>query len=453
MAQLIKTKRGLDIQIGGKAENTISGLKISEVVAVIPDHYHGITPKVVVKEGDVVKAGTPLFYNKAIESMKFVSPVSGKVLAVNRGERRKVLSITIQRDEKTAYQEFSPKAVSQLSGDEIKSLLLASGLWVYVKQRPYDVIANPAVAPKAVFVSAFDSAPLAPDYEYVMASEMKEFQTGIDALAKMAGVKVNLGIKPGNTIFASVQNADITVFDGPHPAGNVGVQINKINPVNKSEVVWTVGAEDVLFIGRLFSKGIVDLTRTVAITGPEVVKPQYIQTVAGSAVAPLLKGNVTMGVEHRVISGNVLSGLQISANGNIDPYATQISVIKEGKDNHELVGWAMPRFNKFSASRLYFSSILQKVFGKKDFEYDARVLGGERAIIMSGEYDKVLPMDILPEFLFKAMMTGNIDKMEALGAYEIAPEDVALCEFVCTSKLPLQQIVRESLDNMRKELE
>nr|MBP8783553.1 NADH:ubiquinone reductase (Na(+)-transporting) subunit A [Paludibacter sp.] len=230
-------------------------------------------------------------------------------------------------------------------------------------------------------------------------------------------------------------------------------QINKINPVNKSEVVWTVGAEDVLFIGRLFSKGIVDLTRTVAITGPEVVKPQYIQTVAGSLVAPLLKGNVTMGVEHRVISGNVLSGLQISANGNIDPYATQISVIKEGKDNHELVGWAMPRFNKFSASRLYFSSILQKVFGKKDFEYDARVLGGERAIIMSGEYDKVLPMDILPEFLFKAMMTGNIDKMEALGAYEIAPEDVALCEFVCTSKLPLQQIVRESLDNMRKELE
>ena len=453
MAQLIKTKRGLDIQIGGKAENTISGLKISEVVAVIPDHYHGITPKVVVKEGDVVKAGTPLFYNKAVESMKFVSPVSGKVLAVNRGERRKVLSITIQRDEKTAYQEFSPKAVSQLSGDEIKSLLLASGLWVYVKQRPYDVIANPAVAPKAVFVSAFDSAPLAPDYEYVMASEMKEFQTGIDALAKMAGVKVNLGIKPGNTIFASVQNADITVFDGPHPAGNVGVQINKINPVNKSEVVWTVGAEDVLFIGRLFSKGIVDLTRTVAITGPEVVKPQYIQTVAGSSVAPLLKGNVTMGVEHRVISGNVLSGLQISANGNIDPYATQISVIKEGKDNHELVGWAMPRFNKFSASRLYFSSILQKVFGKKDFEYDARVLGGERAIIMSGEYDKVLPMDILPEFLFKAMMTGNIDKMEALGAYEIAPEDVALCEFVCTSKLPLQQIVRESLDNMRKELE
>ena len=213
------------------------------------------------------------------------------------------------------------------------------------------------------------------------------------------------------------------------------------------------GAEDVLFIGRLFSKGIVDLTRTVAITGPEVVKPQYIQTIAGSAVAPLLKGNVTMGVEHRVISGNVLSGLQISANGNIDPYATQISVIKEGKDNHELVGWAMPRFNKFSASRLYFSSILQKVFGKKDFEYDARVLGGERAIIMSGEYDKVLPMDILPEFLFKAMMTGNIDKMEALGAYEIAPEDVALCEFVCTSKLPLQQIVRESLDNMRKELE
>lgn len=453
MAQLIKTKRGLDIQIGGKAENTISGLKISEVVAVIPDHYHGITPKVVVKEGDVVNAGTPLFYNKAIESMKFVSPVSGKVLAVNRGERRKVLSITIQRDEKTAYQEFSPKAVSQLSGDEIKSLLLKSGLWVYVKQRPYDVIANPAQAPKAVFVSAFDSAPLAPDYEFVVTPEMKEFQAGIDALAKMAGVKVNLGVKAGNTIFSSVQNAEITIFDGPHPAGNVGVQINKINPVNKGEVVWTVNAEDVLFIGRLFTKGQVDLVRTMAVTGPEVVKPQYVQSLAGSAVAPLIKGNVTMGVEHRIISGNVLTGLQIAANGYIDPYATQISVIKEGKDNHEMFGWALPRFNKFSASRLYASSLLQKLFGKKEFEYDARLLGGERAIIMSGEYDKVLPMDVLPEFLFKAMITGNIDKMEALGAYEIAPEDVALCEFVCTSKLPLQKIVRNALDNMRKELE
>ena len=385
--------------------------------------------------------------------MNFVSPVSGKVLAVNRGERRKVLSITIQREEKTIYEAFSAKAVSQLSGEEIKSLLLASGLWVYVKQRPYDVIANPTVAPKAVFVSAFDSAPLAPDYEYVVASEMKEFQAGIDALAKMAGVKVNLGIKSGNTIFSTVQNADITVFEGPHPAGNVGVQINHINPVNKGEVVWTVNALDLLFIGRLFSKGIVDLTRTMAVAGHEVVKPQYVQTVAGSAVAPILKGNVTMGVEHRIVSGNVLSGLQIPADGYVDPYATQISVIKEGRDNHEMFGWAMPRFNRFSASRLYFSSILQKLFGKKDFEYDARVLGGVRAIIMSGEYDKVLPMDILPEFLFKAMMTGNIDKMEALGAYEIAPEDVALCEFVCTSKLPLQQIVRDSLDNMRKELE
>ena len=453
MAQLIKTKRGLDIQIGGKAENTISGLKISEVVAVIPDHYHGITPKVVVKEGDAVKAGTPMFYNKAVDSMNFVSPVSGKVLAVNRGERRKVLSITIQRDEKTAYEEFSPKAVSQLSGDEIKSLLLKSGLWVYVKQRPYDVIANPAQAPKAVFVSAFDSAPLAPDYEFVVAPEMKEFQAGIDALAKMAGVKVNLGVKPGNTIFSSVQNAGITIFDGPHPAGNVGVQINKINPVNKGEVVWTVNAEDVLFIGRLFTKGQVDLVRTMAVTGPEVVKPQYVQSLAGSAVAPLIKGNVTMGVEHRIISGNVLTGLQIAANGYIDPYATQTSVIKEGKDNHEMFGWALPRFNKFSASRLYASSLLQKLFGKKEFEYDARLLGGERAIIMSGEYDKVLPMDVLPEFLFKAMITGNIDKMEALGAYEIAPEDVALCEFVCTSKLPLQKIVRNALDNMRKELE
>jgi Na+-transporting NADH:ubiquinone oxidoreductase subunit A len=451
MAQLIKTKRGLDIQIGGKAEKSTANLIISDVIAVIPDHYHGITPKVVIKEGDVVKAGTALFYNKAIESMNFVSPVSGKVLAVNRGERRKVLSITIERDEKTIYESYAVKPVSDLSADEVKSQLLSAGLWPYIKQRPYDVIANPEKTPKAIFISSFDSAPLAPDNEYVMQGQMNDFQTGIDALAKLA--KVHLGIRGNNSIFASVKNAEITQYEGPHPIGNVGIQINHVNPVNKGEVVWTINAQDILFIGKFFAKGLVDLTRTIAITGPEVVKPQYVRTVAGSNISTILKGNVTMGVEHRYISGNVLSGLQIATNGNIDPYATQLTVIKEGKDNHELIGWAMPRFNKFSASRLYFTTILQKVFGKKDFEYDARLLGGERAIIMSGEYDKVLPMDILPEFLIKAMISGNIDKMETLGAYEIAPEDVALCEFVCTSKLPLQAIVREALDNMKKELE
>lgn len=453
MANLIKTKRGLDIQISGKAEELMGKTLISETIAIIPDQYQGITPKVLVKEGDEVKAGSAVFRDKTFETMNFVSPVSGKVLAVNRGERRKVLSIIIQNDNKNTYESFQNTSIDKLKADEIKQSLLQSGLWTYIKQRPYDIIANPDKTPKAIFVSSFDSAPLAPNYSFVFAGQMNDFQTGIDALLKLTGLKVQLGIKNGDSTFATVKNADITSYEGPHPIGNVGIHINHLNPVNKGEVVWTLNAQDVSFIGRFFNQGKVDLTRTVAITGPEVVKPHYIKTVFGTEISTLIKGNVTMGIEHRYISGNVLSGNQQPLKGCIDPYATQITVIKEGKNVHELIGWAMPRFNKFSVSGTYFSGILQKVFGKKDFDYDARLLGGERAIIMSGEYDKVLPMDILPEFLFKSMIVGNIEKMEQLGAYEIAPEDVALCEFVCTSKLPLQAIVRDALDNMKKELE
>jgi Na+-transporting NADH:ubiquinone oxidoreductase subunit A len=281
---------------------------------------------------------------------------------------------------------------------------------------------------------------------------MADFQTGINALVKMSSAKVHLGVKSGSSFYNSVKNVEITQYQGPHPVGNVGVQINHVSAVNKGEVVWTVNAQDVVFIGRLFNKGIFDITRTLAITGPEVVKPVYLKTVAGCQIDKLLAGNVKKG-NNRFISGNVLSGLQLASNGNLDPYATQLTVIKEGDDVHELFGWAMPRLNRFSVSGTYFSSILQKVFGKKSFDFDTRLMGGVRAIIMSGEYDKVLPMDILPEYLIKAMIANNIDKMETLGAYEIAPEDVALCEFVCTSKLPLQQIVRDSLDVMRKELE
>ncbi len=452
MANRIKTKRGLDIAINGTAEKTVNSFVVSDVVSIIPDHYHAITPKVMVKEGDIVKAGTPVFYNKTVESMKFTSPVSGKVLAVNRGERRKVLSITIQCDKVISYESFKTGDINTLSVDELKNAILSSGLWAYIKQRPYDVIANPEIAPKAIFISGFDSAPLAADFEFVLADQMADFQAGINALAKLTTGKVHLGVKSGSTFYNAVKNVELTQYQGPHPVGNVGIQINKLAPINKGEVVWTVNAQDVVFIGRLFTKGIFDITRTLAITGPEVIKPTYIKTIAGCQVDKIIANNVKQG-NNRFISGNVLTGLQVSSNGNIDPYATQLTVIKEGDDVHEMFGWAMPRFNRFSVSGTYFSCILQKAFGKKSFDYDTRLMGGVRAIIMSGEYDKVLPMDILPEFLIKAMIAGNIDKMETLGAYEIAPEDVALCEFVCTSKLPLQQIVRESLDIMRKELE
>ncbi|MDD2284146.1 MAG: Na(+)-translocating NADH-quinone reductase subunit A [Paludibacter sp.] len=457
MANLIKTKRGLNIPVNGRPIEIIGTSTLPKEFALIPDNYHGITPKLLVKEGDEVKAGTPVFYEKQFPGMNFVSPVSGKIKAVNRGERRKIMSIIIESDEKMTYQEFDKPDLTRLTPAEIINLLQQVGLWVCIKQRPYDVIANPTTTPKAIFISTFDTAPLAPNNDFVMSGQMADFQTGIDALAKIATVQ--LGVRYGKKApFSTVKNAVITEYDGPHPVGNVGIQINHVSPVNKGEIVWTANPQDVLFIGRFFNKGIVDFSRLIALTGPCVKSPQYYHTIVGANIENLVQGKIKSCVSHRFISGNVLTGIKVAGNGFLDPYATQITVLEEGNNTHELLGWGMPRFRKFSVSRTYFTALfetklLRKLFGNMKYKWDTRLMGGKRAIIMSGEYDKVLPMDIYPEFLFKAMIAGNIDKMEALGAYEIAPEDVALCEFVCTSKLPLQQIVRNSLDIMKKELE
>jgi Na+-transporting NADH:ubiquinone oxidoreductase subunit A len=460
MSHLIKTTKGLDIQIDGAAEKIIGETVLSDIVALVPDYFHGITAKVLVKAGDYVKAGTPIFHDKTFENMNFVSPVSGKVLAVNRGEKRKLLNITIQREREIQYENFSVLSPEKLTAEEIKSALMNAGIWPYIKQRPYDVIANPNKTPKAIFISSFDTAPLAPDYNFILKGQFSDFQTGIDALAKLTPGKVHLGVKanvPSNE-FLKVKNVEITEYEGPHPIGNVGIQINHVDPINKGEVVWTVNVQDVLYIGRFFNKGIADFKKIIALTGPEVIWPQYYKTLPGTSIEPFIVGNVQKGIPLRYISGNVLSGIKVQMDDFLDPYASQIFVIDEGTEHEEFLGWAMPRLNKFSASHLFPTRLIQKTFfkkilGKIQFQYDARLLGGRRAIIMSNEYDKVLPMDILPEFLFKAMITGNIDKMELLGGYEIAPEDVALCEYVCTSKLPLQLIVRQALDKMKKELE
>ena len=460
MANLIKTTRGLDIPIEGEAQKTLGGTIISDVVALVPEYYHGVVPKMLVKAGDEVKAGSPIFHDKTFDTMNFVSPVSGKVLAINRGERRKILSIAIERDSKIQYVPFKIKPLSETTGEEVKAQLLNAGLWPFIKQRPYDIIADPNKSPKAIFISCFDSSPLAPDYNFILKGQFIDFQAGINALSKLTKGKIHLGIKPTKDFndFRSVRNVEITEYEGPHPIGNVGVQINHVDPINKGEIVWTINVQHVLFIGRFFNKGIVDLSYTFALTGPCVVQPQYYRTIVGANIEPFIKGNVYKGLILRYITGNVLSGIKIEENEWLNPYASQIFVLEEGSDQYELLGWAMPRIHKFSASNLYFSKLFQKkwfqkFFGKIKYQYDARLLGGKRAIIMSNEYDKVLPMDILPEYLFKAMITGNIEKMEALGGYEIAPEDVALCEFICTSKLPLQLIVRDALDTMKKELE
>lgn len=458
MVKKVKLKQGLDIAIEGHAAKLTGSCMQPDVYAIVPDHFAGITPKIDVKEGQKVKAGDPIFHDKTFVEMNFTAPVSGEILGINRGERRKVLSITIKADAKTEYAKFETDNLSTMNGDEVKSMLLKSGLWSLIKQRPYDVIANPTKAPKAIFISAFDSAPLAPDYEFILKGKAAELQSGINALAKVA--KVHLGLKAGSKAidFRMLQNVELTEFKGAHPAGNVGVQIHHTNAVNKGETVWCINIQDVAIIGRLFTKGIVDMHKMIALTGPAVREPQYYNYIYGASIANIVRGNVYKEIPLRYIAGNVLSGIQISTDEILSPYTNQITVIDDGSETHELVGWAMPRFNKFSVSKTYFNwlfdnKIYKMLMPAKKYEFDARLLGGRRAIIMSGEYDRVLPMDIYTEYLIKAMVAGNIDKMEQLGAYEIAPEDVALCEFVCTSKMPLQAIVRKALDNMKNELE
>ncbi len=449
MANLIKLRKGLDINLKGKAAAEVLSVKEPGFYALCPDDFTGVTPKVVVKEQEYVMAGGPLFIDKNHPEVKFVSPVSGVVTSVERGARRKVLNITVEAAAEQDLEDFGKKNVAKMSGAQVKEALLEAGMFAFVRQRPYDVIADPTVAPRAIFVSAFDTNPLAPDFEIALKGEEANFQTGLDALAKMATTYLSIGANQKAPALTAAKNVTVTVFDGPHPAGNVGVQINHLAPVNKGETVWTIDPQAVLFIGRLFNTGHVDLTRTVALTGSEVKKPAYVKLKVGALLTNVFAANVQKsGRELRYISGNPLTGKKIAANGFLGAFHSQLTVIPEGNDVHEMLGWIMPRVNDFSTSRSYFSWLL----GKKEYTLDARVKGGERHMIMSNEYDRVLPMDILPEYLIKAIIAGDIDRMEQLGIYEVAPEDFALCEFVCSSKMELQRIVREGLDMLRREM-
>ena len=448
MANVIKLRKGLDINLKGKAAEQVVAVKDPGFYSLVPDDFTGVTPKVVVKEQEYVMAGGPLFIDKNHPEVKFVSPVSGVVTSVERGARRKVMNIVVEAAKEQDYVEFGKMEPAKMNAQQVKEALLNAGLFAFIRQRPYDVIADPNVNPKAIFVSAFDSSPLAPDFELALKGEEVNFQTGLDALAKMAKTYLSIRVNQKSAALTAAKNVEINVFDGPHPAGNVGVQINHLSPVVKGETVWTIGAEAVLFIGRLMNTGRVDFTRTVAVTGSEVLKPAYCKLKVGALLTDVFKGNVTAGKELRYISGNVLTGKKISANGYLGAFHSQLSVIEEGNDTHEMLGWIMPRFNQFSTSHSYFSWLM----GKKEYSFDARIKGGERHMIMSNEYDRVFPMDIFPEYLVKAIIAGDIDRMEALGIYEVAPEDFALCEFVCSSKVEVQRIVRAGLDMLRAEM-
>lgn len=448
MANLIKLRKGLDINLKGKAAAEVVAVKELGFYALCPDDFTGVTPKVVVKEQEYVMAGGPLFIDKNHPEVQFVSPVSGVVTSVERGARRKVLSITVEAAQEQDYEEFGKENVSKMDAVSVKAALLKSGMFAFIKQRPYDIVADPTVAPRAIFVSAFDTNPLAPDFELALKGEEANFQTGLDALAKIAKTYLSISVNQKAAALTQAKNVTLTVFDGPHPAGNVGVQINNIAPINKGETVWTIDPQAVIFIGRLFNTGHVDLTRLVAVTGSEVKKPSYCKLKVGALLTNVFAGNVSTDKNLRYISGNVLTGKQITANGFLGAFHSQVTVIPEGDDVHEMLGWIMPRFDQFSTSHSYFSWLM----GKKEYTLDARVKGGERHMIMSNEYDRVLPMDIMPEYLIKAIIAGDIDRMEALGIYEVAPEDFALCEFVCSSKMELQRIVREGLDMLRREM-
>ena len=448
MHRVVKISKGLNINLKGAPAQELTAVETPKYYALMPADFTRVTPKVVVKPEDVVKAGEPLFVDKSIPELQFVSPVSGKVVAVNRGERRRVLSVVVESDGKFESVEYKAKDVLSLSADDVKADLLKAGLFAFVRQRPYDVIADPKDTPRAIYVSAFDTKPLAVSFEMALKGNEEDFQVGLDALSRIAPVHLGICKCQKSTALTVAKNVQTTVFVGPHPAGNVGVQINKTAPINKGEIVWTIGAEEVIFIGRLFNKGKVDFTRTIALAGSEVKNPSYSKVVLGAQLENLLKGRLEDKYENRIIDGNVLTGKKTTADGFLGAFSTEVTVIPEIMNDADMLGWAMPRFGMYSTSRSYFSWLCPK----RKYTIDARIKGGERHMIMSNEYDKVFPMDIYPEYLLKAIITGNIDKMEQLGIYEVAPEDFALCEFVDSSKLELQRIVREGLDKLRAEM-
>ncbi|NTV83441.1 MAG: Na(+)-translocating NADH-quinone reductase subunit A [Bacteroidales bacterium] len=448
MSEVIKIKKGLTINLVGEAEKTITEIS-PKYCAIKPTDFIGVFPKLLVQEGDTVQAGSPLFFDKYRERIHFTSPISGTVKELRRGEKRVLLEIVIESDGKDAAVDYGKSDPNKLTREEIVEKLLASGIWPVIRQRPYSIIAEPAVKPKAIFISAFDTAPLAPDYDLVVHGYGDAFQAGIDALVKLTEGKVHLNINADNSpskVFTNCKGVQINKFSGKHPAGNVGTQIAFLDPINKGEIIWYLRPQEVLHIGRLFLNGKVDANQLVALTGSEVKRPHYFKTKLGSSVAELIKDNLS-GDNVRCISGNPLTGKKIEKQGYLGFYDSQISVLPEG-DHYEFFGWALPGLNKFSFSRSFFTWM--KPAAK--YRLDTNFNGGERAYVMTGYFEKVFGWDIYPLQLIKAILIEDIDLMEKLGIYEVDEEDFALCEFIDTSKTEIQEIVRKGLDLMRKEM-
>lgn len=497
MSRHIKISKGADIKLQGVAKRVIESAPMSDTYALKPTDFHGVTPKLVVKQGEKVKAGSTIFFDKYKEEVKYASPVSGEIVEIVRGARRKVLEIIIKPDAEISFEDFGSADPNALSGEEVKEKILTSGLWANIKQRPYDVVADPSRAPKSIHVTAFDSAPLAPDFDFILAGKEEAFQAGLDALQKLTTGSVHLNMPEsknarfhaderisfvdakGNetsvdyttaakmpayqparealtaeelrrtkasAMFTEAKNVEKNFFEGQHPAGNVGIQIHHIEPINKGERVWVLNAQGVVAIGELFLTGKYNAKKVVALAGSEVKDPKHYEVFAGANLASITADNIVEG-ENRFISGNVLTGSKVEATGYVGFYDNLVTVIPEG--NHlDMFGWALPmQPEKFSLSKALFSWLTPS----KEYRLTTNSNGEERAFVVTGEYEKVFPMNIFPVYLLKACLTEDIEKLEGLGIYEVAPEDMALCEFGCTSKVEVQRILREGLDLVQRE--
>lgn len=447
--QVIKLKRGFDIILKGKAEKTTEPLE-SATYSLRPISFPGISPipKLLIEKGSEVQAGDPLFFDKLQPDVMFTAPVSGEVVEVIRGEKRRITDVVILGDKETKYKDFGGSDPGALSAEEIKARLLESGGWSLLRQRPFNVVPDPRETPRYIYISCFDTAPLAPDYDYVVAGFAKEFQAGIDALSKLTSGLVRLGLradKESSEVFTAAKNVQHNWFEGPHPAGNPGIQMHHVDPINKGETAWTVNPQDVIIIGRLFTEGRFNTEKLVAITGSEIKNPHYVKTYLGACVEHMLKDNLEQ--DHvRVISGSVLTGTRIEPNGHLGAFDNSISVIEEG-DKHEFMGWLLPSYPRPSVSPTFGSYF----FKGEELKANTNSHGEHRAFVVTGRYEEVLPMDIYPMQLFKAILTEDFERMEGLGIYEVVEEDVALCEFVCPSKQEIQSIVRDGLDLIREQ--
>lgn len=447
MSKDIRIPKGLTIKLKGTAGKNISDLPISEVYTISPTDFHGIIPKLTVNIDDSIKAGDVLFYSKTNESVKFVSPVSGTILEVVRGEKRRILEIKIKADAQQTYKDFGAKDPLKMEKDALKSYLSETGCLPYFIQRPYDVIADPNTSPRDIFVSTFSTAPLATNEAFALTGQEQYFQTGINVLTKLTSGKVFIGVSDTEvSFFDKVENAEIYRVSGKHPAGNISFQINQINPINKGEKIWTLKAQDVALIGKVFATGKYDATRVFALAGSDVKQPKYYKAIHGASLKNVLTEQIADNA--RIISGDVLSGKKVDQNFSLGFYTHLISAIPEG-DYYTFFGW-MPftQNQKLSLSRTFFSFLTPN----KEYVLDTNLNGEERALVITGEMERVFPMDIYPMQLLKAALAGNIDNMESLGIYEVAPEDFGLIDFSNSSKLEAQSIIREALDIMIKEV-